>query len=268
MADHAIASLMKLRWKRSKGASRAWNIRGELAYFELDSSWLTWYDRSDCDRTKLAELDMRTVKKVEHASGSGRITLMCGSFPTVTVYRLVACSEDGLKEGKKVDDHTSLRLLAFAESLRLATGRARDPRANEGSGFMREGLQLHGNAVLLGRTKQKALSRSSKLDISVCFAPQWNSAVGAPDIGMVRIAPRPLGSLPPAEDDWVDFRTGRKALVFKGPQPGVSLSALCNDGRTLQLCHSAHVASPQVLSCLSVVRRNLSVAADGTRGVA
>lgn len=216
---------LKLRWRRSKGASRAWNIKGEVAYFEIDANWLTWYDRRDRDRTKLAELDMRMVKKVEHSSGSGKITLLCGSFPSVTVYRLVALSEDELLEGKKVDDATIQHLMAFAERLRVATGRERDPRAaHESGGFLREGLQLHGNATLLGRTKQKALSRSSKLEICVCFAPQWNSAVGAPEMGTVRIAPRPLSSLPPAEDDWVDFRTGRKAMIFKGPQPGVSLS--------------------------------------------
>lgn len=203
-------SPLRLRWKRAKGPFRGWVFKGgSLAYFELYGNWLTWYDSPHPDRKKVDEVNMHTVTKVEHKLESGMVTLLCGSLPTATVYRLLP------------DTSSHRYMQQFAESLRDATKRERDPQSqtSEFGGFQLDGKQLTGTAVLI-TPKRFALGRSSKLETWVCF-----DATQYPDVGILRLALRSDTSTEPSEDTQCKLRVGRKAMTYKGTQPNVSFSA-------------------------------------------
>lgn len=175
--------------------------------FDVDEEgFLRWYDLSGTSAADDGGLDLKMVKSVDQLGTT--ITLVCtgrSRFSSLTVFKLEATSASAAK------------VETFAETLRKA--RDRRHRGTPMSISAPVEVDVAGRQLWIADPVEIRLpKRPLPLERQVRFVPGWRDSSGdhGTDVGEVWIK----ASADHTSNEWAKFRTGSKALTFKGAETG------------------------------------------------
>lgn len=170
-----------------------------------DDGYLRWYELSGTSAADDGGLDLRMVKSVDRLGTT--ITLVCtgrSRFSSLTVFKLEATSASEAK------------VETFVETLRKARDRRLRGIPMSSSGTVE--VDVAGRQLWIAEPVEIRLpKRKNPLERQVRFVPDWrDSGDHGTEVGEVWIKASPDHT----NDEWAKFRTGLKALTFKGAETG------------------------------------------------